>query len=55
MPLTDKGKEMLKSLRAEYGKDKGESVMYAMKNAGKITGIDHAKKIASGLKGKKSG
>lgn len=55
MPMTDKGKEILKNLRKEYGKDKGESVMYAMKNEGKITGIDHAKQKAGELRKHKNG
>ena len=53
MPLTDKGKEILKNMRKEYGKDKGESVMYATENKGKITGIEHAKKRASEIRGRK--
>jgi hypothetical protein len=39
-PLTEKGEKILKSMRDQYGKEKGESVFYASKNAGKISGID---------------
>lgn len=39
-PLTDKGKEIMASLKEQYGEEKGEQVFYAMKNSGKIGGID---------------
>lgn len=45
MPLTSKGKKILKSMKQTYGSDKkAESVLYASKNAGKISGIDKKKK-----------
>jgi hypothetical protein len=45
MPLTKKGKKILGSMEKTYGsKKKAESVLYASKNAGKISGIDRAKK-----------
>lgn len=41
MPLTAKGEKILKSMEETYGsKEKAEQVLYASKNAGKITGID---------------
>jgi hypothetical protein len=41
MPLTAKGEKILASLVEQYGSEKkAKSVLYAMKNAGKITGID---------------
>ncbi len=40
MPLTKKGNEIEKNMENEYGKKKGESVFYASKNKGKITGVD---------------
>jgi hypothetical protein len=40
MPLTEKGEEILKNMRSEYGEKKGESVFYASKNAGTISGVD---------------
>ena len=44
-PLTKKGAKILKSMEKTYGdKKKAESVLYASKNAGKIKGIDKAKK-----------
>ena len=39
-PLTDKGKEILASMKKEYGDEQGEKIFYASKNAGKITGVD---------------
>jgi hypothetical protein len=45
MPLTPKGKKILKSMKQTYGSsEKAKSVLYASKNAGKISGIDKAKK-----------
>lgn len=40
MPLTAKGEEIKKHLEEEYGKKKGEQVLYAGKNKGTFTGID---------------
>lgn len=40
MPLTPKGEEIKKALQEEYGKEKGEQVLYAGKNKGTFTGID---------------
>lgn len=40
MPLSSKGSEILSAMRKEYGAKKGESVFYASKNAGKISGVD---------------
>ena len=41
MPLTSKGQSILKSMEEHYGsEDKAKQVLYASKNAGKITGID---------------
>lgn len=39
MPLTDKGRKILAEMKKEYGKEKGESVFYASKNKGTITGV----------------
>ena len=39
-PLTEKGKEILASMKKEYGDERGEKIFYASKNAGKITGVD---------------
>lgn len=40
MPLTSKGEEIKKAMEEEYGKEKGEQVFYASKNAGTISGVD---------------
>ena len=36
MPLTKKGKKIMKSMKDQYGDKKGESVFYASANKGKI-------------------
>ena len=40
MPLTTKGKKIMKSMKKQYGKKKGEAVFYASKNKKKIKGVD---------------
>ena len=50
MPLTSKGNEILNKLEKEYGTEHGKSVLYAMKNSGKITGIDEMSEGSEGLK-----
>lgn len=40
MPLTAKGEEILRAMEKQYGPEKGKRVLYASKNAGRITGID---------------
>ena len=42
MPLTEKGKEIMKSMKEKYGKKKGESIFYASKNKGTIKGVEKA-------------
>ena len=42
MPLTEKGSKIKSAMESEYGKEKGERVFYASKNAGKISGVDRA-------------
>jgi|TARA_A100001391_G_C4948008_1_gene246359 hypothetical protein len=44
MPLTDKGKKIMKSMKKQYGKKKGEQVFYASKNKGKIKNVDKKRK-----------
>jgi hypothetical protein len=36
MPLTRKGEKLKKELQKEYGAKKGEQILYAMENEGKI-------------------
>lgn len=38
MPLTKKGKKVMKAMKREYGK-KGERVFYASEKKGKIKGV----------------
>lgn len=38
-PLTKKGEKLKEKLTKEYGKKKGESILYAMENKKKVTGI----------------
>jgi hypothetical protein len=44
MPLTDKGKKIMKSMKKQYGKKKGKQVFYASKNKGKIKNVDKKRK-----------
>lgn len=39
MPLTSKGKKIMKSMVAGYGKKKGRQVFYASANEKKIKGV----------------
>ena len=43
MPLTAKGKKIMKSMKKQYGKKRGEAVFYASKNKGKIKGVEKKK------------
>ena len=40
MPLTKKGTKIMRNMKAEYGEKKGESVFYASRNKGTISGVD---------------
>ena len=40
MVLTIKGKKVLKSMKTQYGAEKGEQVFYASKNKGKIKKVE---------------
>ena len=44
MPLNEKGKKIMKSMKKQYGKKKGETVFYASKNKGVIKGVEKTKK-----------
>lgn len=39
MPLTKKGKKIMKAMKKQYGKEKGQRVFYASANKGKIEGV----------------
>ena len=38
MPLNKKGKKIMKSMKKQYGKKRGEKIFYASKNKGVIKG-----------------
>jgi hypothetical protein len=44
MPLTKKGKKIMASMQAEYGKEQGQRVFYAAANQGTIKGTDFKRK-----------
>lgn len=44
MPLTKKGKKVMKAMEKTYGKDKGKQVFYASANKGTISGVHRKKK-----------
>ena len=39
MPLTEKGKKILKQMREQYGKKKGTEIFYSSINKGKLKGV----------------
>ena len=43
MPLTSKGKKIMRSMKEEYGPKKGEKVFYASRNKGTISGVERMK------------
>jgi len=50
MPLNKKGKKIMKSMKEQYGKKKGETVFYASKNKGVIKGVEKTKKRSKNAK-----
>lgn len=40
MPLTAKGRKILRRMQQEYGAEKGEAVFYASRNKGVIAGVE---------------
>ena len=40
MPLTKKGTKIMKAMKSEYGKTKGEGIFYASNNKGTIKGVE---------------
>lgn len=47
MPLTAKGKKIMKNMRKEYGEKKAKEVFYASENKGTIKGV-HRKSASRG-------
>lgn len=44
MPLTAKGKKVMRSMTKQYGAKKAKEVFYSMVNSGKLTGVEGKKK-----------
>lgn len=44
MPLTKKGRKVLRAMESSYGTKKGKSVFYASINKGKIKGAEKRRK-----------
>lgn len=40
MPLTKKGKKVMRSMKKSYGSEKGERVFYASRHKGTIKGVE---------------
>lgn len=45
MPLTSKGRRIMRKMRKEYGKKKARKVFYASRNKGTIKGVERRKVI----------
>jgi hypothetical protein len=48
MPLTAKGKKILRNMEAEHGEKAGTREFYASRNAGRISGVDQGKANPAG-------
>lgn len=44
MPLNKKGQKIMSAMKKEYGDKKGESVFYATRNKGKLSGVEKKRK-----------
>jgi hypothetical protein len=53
MPLTSKGTRILGAMKKQYGSKRGESVFYASRNKGAITGVEKVKSHMKKKSGKK--
>jgi hypothetical protein len=51
MPLTPKGRKIMRRMQEEYGIEKGEAVFYASRNKGRITGVDYPREPAPPRRG----
>jgi hypothetical protein len=52
MPLTDKGEKIKSNMEETYGAEKGESVFYASRNKGTISGVDSIKPLYGAKRGR---
>ena len=50
MSLNEKGRKIMKSMKDQYGKKRGEQVFYASKNKGTIKGVEKKKKRSKNAK-----
>ena len=50
MPLNEKGRKIMKSMKKQYCKKRGETVFYASKNKGVIKGVEKKKKRSKNAK-----
>ena len=50
MPLNKKGRKIMKSMKEQYGKKRGETVFCASKNKGVIKGVEKKKKRSKNAK-----
>ena len=50
MPLNEKGRKIMKSMKKQYGPKRGETVFYASKNKGTIKGVEKKKKSSKNAK-----
>jgi len=50
MPLTPKGKKVMKAMYKEYGEKKGKQVFYASVNKGKLKGVEGRRKAKKAMK-----
>jgi len=44
MPLTSKGRKILKAMQKQYGRRRGQAIFYASINAGRIKGAEANKR-----------
>lgn len=44
MPLTTKGRKVMRAMKRTYGAKKGKRVFYASRNAGRIKGVDRRRR-----------
>jgi len=51
MPLTKKGAKIKKAMEEQYGDKKGESVFYASKNKGTISGVELSRRVMDRMTG----
>ena len=51
MPMTKKGKKIMRSMKEQYGPDRGEEVFYASANKGTIKGVEKMREGGSVTRG----